>query len=82
LRDGDGVSISVFKGEFLHAVELAGNRHGDFRPRLLDAIEDGLQVVDFRVESRASANAGGEAGEFGGNGLPIVEKDFDNAVRD
>src|ERR1035438_1309032 len=31
LRDGDGVTVPVFKGNFLHAVELVGDGHRDFR---------------------------------------------------
>ncbi len=59
LRDGDGVSIPVFKSEFPHAVELVGDRHGDFRARFLNAVEDGLQAVHFHIESQTSADIRG-----------------------
>ena len=59
LRDGDGVSIPVFEGEFPHTVELVGNRHGDFRAGFLNAIEDSLQAVHFHVEGQACADGRG-----------------------
>lgn len=82
LRDGDGESVSIFKGEFPHAIELLGNRHGNFRASSLNAIEHVPKAVNFHVESDASANVCGEFGKLGCNRLLIVKKDLDNAIRD
>ncbi len=38
LRDGDGVAVPVFEGEFFHAIELLGHGHRDFRSGFLDSV--------------------------------------------
>src|ERR1019366_10219596 len=69
LSNGNRVTVNILEREFLHAVELVGDGHGDFRSQFLYAIEDGLQAVHFHVESQACADGRGSFWVFGRVGL-------------